>query len=585
MSASPASAVSLRFFVATGLVCLLASSGFLLLIFGPASYAQVQELGRHTYHEGGYRYLPLAVTPASYGLLRGGLVVLALSSFGGLAALYYTARLWLKQEARLLGQDLRAAAALPGSVVRSLTRPEKWVAGGLLTLILAIRVWYLTNYVLGTDEVASHDYFVRPGLLTISSFYPIPNNHLFFNLLCWPLTFLIDNTQLVMRLPTFTAAAVGTALGYLLLIRQSGFRVATLATGLFSLLPLSLYYSVAGRGYFLQFTLLLLAFFAALAVLQLASYQRLGWVVFIASSILGFYTIPTFLYPFVSLNLGLLLSLGWQRRWLEMRQLVLAGSIVGLTAALLYWPVVCVSGLRQLVGNRYVVTMTDAVFWAQYWRYLRILADMLAGNGRVGVVVGGGLLVLGPLLAWLLPRSTRHLAALAWLLLLLPLPLMAVQQVQVPARVLLYTSFFACVLGSLLATVLLERLRVPTRAQLLLGLAVVATYGGYQFRRQLAPHRAEVREQAQMQATYAWLKRQGTPSVLLAAPDYELFFRHYAQQENRPLLLHTTPAPGKAYDFTIQGRGANPLPTWALPPFYVPVYRNSFVVIYARPRT
>lgn len=583
MPAPPA--ISFRFFVATGLVCLLAGSGFLLLIFGPTSYAQVQALGRHTYHEGGYRYLPLAVTPTSYWLLRGGLIVVALGSFSGLAVLYTARNAFFRQDLQLLGREFRQAWANLVATWQQLPLSKKLVAGGLLGLILAVRVWYLTNYVLGTDEVASYDYFVRPGLLTISSFYPIPNNHLLFNFTCWPLTFFTDNTRLVMRLPTFMAAAAGTVLGYLLLMRWTGFRVATLTTGLFSLLPLSLYYAVAGRGYFLQLTLLLLAFFAVLAVLLRPTYQRLGWVAFIIASVLGFYVIPTFLYPFVSLGLGLLLGLGWQRRWLELGHLLLAGGSIGVTTLLLYWPVGCVSGWRQLVGNRYVATLSDTIFWPQYLRYLRILADMLAGNGRVGLVAGGGLIGLGPVLFWLLPRPKQGVAMLAWLLLAMPLVLMAAQQVQVPARVLLYTSFFGCVLGSLVATALLTRLRVSAPAQLLLGLLVVSAYGGYQFQRQLAPHQDEVREHHQMQAAYTWLSRQGHPRVLLAAPDYELYFRHYAQQERRPVLLHTTPAPGQTYNFTVQGRGANPLPAWALPPFYVPVYRNGFVVIYAHPRT
>jgi hypothetical protein len=577
------SAISFRFFVAIGLVCLLAGSGFLLLIFGPTSYAQVQELGRHTYHEGGYRYLPLAVTPSSYQILRYGLVVVALGSFGGLVSLRSNAT--LRQEARLLGREFRQAWVALGTAWRQLPRLEKLVASGLLALILAVRVWYLNNYVLGTDEVASYDYFVRPGLLTTSSFYPIPNNHLLFNFTCWPLTFFTDNTRLVMRLPTFAASMAGTTFGYLLLLRWSNFRVATLATGLFSLLPLSLYYAVAGRGYFLQLTLLLLAFFAALAVLRSREYWRLDWVVFIAACILGFYAIPTFLYPFVSLGLGLLLGLAWQRRWAELGQLVLASGIIGMVTALLYWPVICVSGLQQLIGNRYVVTLSDTVFWPQYLKYLRILADMLAGNGRVGMVIGGGLVVLGPGCIWLLPRPKHTLATLAWLLLALPILLMALQKVQVPARALLYTSFFGCVLGSLVAIFLLDRLLLPARWQLVLGLAVVIAYGGYQFRRQLAPHQDEVREHTQMQAAYTWLTHQGSTRVLLAAPDYELYFRHYAQQEHRQVLLHTTPALCQVYDFTVQGRGANPLPTWALPPFYVPVYHNNFVVIYARPRT
>ncbi|UOG72750.1 hypothetical protein MTX78_11495 [Hymenobacter tibetensis] len=554
---------------------------FLLLILGPSSYQQVLALGRQTYHEGGYKHLPLAITPAAYQLLKGGLLATA-AACGVLLALLYIRIAAVRQDTHLLGQELHRAVKTLLGTARHLSRLQQLVGGGLLVVLLSVRVWYLTDYVLNTDEVASYDYFVRPGLLTISSFYPIPNNHLLFNFLCWPLSLFSHDVRLVMRLPTFVASAVGTLLGYLLLIRWSGFRVATLATGLFSFLPLGLYYAVAGRGYFLQLALLILAFFAVLAVWQVASYRRLGWVLFVTSSILGFYTIPTFLYPFLALSSGLLVGLVWQRRWLEIGHLVLAGSIVGLTTLLLYLPVLCVSGVQQLVGNHYVATMADTVFWNQYLRYLRSLADMLAGNGRIGMVAGGALMALGPALVWLLPRPNKALAIVAWLLVLLPIPLMAVQQVLVPPRALLCMSYFGCVLGSLVAIALLTRLRVAAKYQLALSLLLVGAYGAYQFRRQLAPHQDEVREEQQMQAAYAWLTNQGKTRVLLAAPTYELFFRHYAQQENRSLLLHSSPAPGQQYDYTVQGRDGDSLPTWAQPPFYTPVYENKFVVIYSR---
>ncbi|WP_375436173.1 hypothetical protein [uncultured Hymenobacter sp.] len=580
--AAPSLPVPTRFLVTLGLFCFLISSGFLLLIYGFTSYEQVRALSEVTYHEGGYKHLALAVTPASYQLLRIGLAGIAGLSTSLLFALGYFQKTVLRADARQVGIEIQKVATVLGRTARRLSGLERGVFAGLLLLLLAVRVWYLVAYVLNTDEVASYDYFVRQGPLGISSFYPIPNNHPLFNFVCWPLSLLSDNVRVVMRLPTFVAAAVGTVLGYLLLVRSGGFWAATLATGLFSLSPLGLYYAVAGRGYFLQITLLLLAFSATVALLQLPTYRRLGWLLFVGASILGFYTIPTFLYPFVSLSLGLLVGFAWQRRWRELGQLVLAGGIVGIVSSLLYLPVVCVSGFTQLTGNHYVAEMAAAVFWRDYSKYLRFLADMLAGNGNLGMVAGGGLLIAGPFLVLLLPRRAKVVGALAWLLLVVPLAIMVRQQVLVPPRVLLYLSYLGCVLGSLVATSLFSRLRVPTKHQALLILLLVAAYGAYQFERQLAPHQVEVREQEQMEAAYAWLTGWGEKRILLAAPSYELFFHHYALQEKRPLLLHSTPVPNQTYDYVVQDRDSDPLPAWVKPPLYTTVYENESVIIYER---
>ena len=101
-----------------------------------------------------------------------------------------------------------------------------------------MRVWYLLQYPLSTDEVGSYDFFVAHGPLTISSYYPIPNNHIFYNLLAWPGYALRLSPRCAMRLPTLLLGTAGTVSGYLLLARVTGLRLATLTTGLVGLGPL-----------------------------------------------------------------------------------------------------------------------------------------------------------------------------------------------------------------------------------------------------------------------------------------------------------------------------------------------------------
>ncbi len=107
-----------RGFLVLFLFCLLLSSGFLLLIFGPASYQQVQALNQQTYHEGGYRHLTLTVTPASFQLLRVALALLAGSSASLLLALSYFRKAELREDTRVLRQEFRNAVATLGYIVR-----------------------------------------------------------------------------------------------------------------------------------------------------------------------------------------------------------------------------------------------------------------------------------------------------------------------------------------------------------------------------------------------------------------------------------------------------------------------------------
>ncbi|MBD2716692.1 hypothetical protein KBK19_16730 [Microvirga sp. STR05] len=564
-----------RALLAVSLVCLLLGSLFLLLIFGLTPYQKVQALGNITYHEGSYHHLRLALTPARYTVLRGTLAGVMLLS-GGLLLAFRRYGL-LRQQWQLLQLEIRQAGAALRHQLLALSRTEKWAGSCLLLALLLVRIWYLAVYPISTDEAASFDYFIHEGPVAISSFYPIPNNHLLFNFLCWPFSLVSADLRLAMRLPTLLAATAGTGVAYLLLTRAIGFRGATLGVGLFGFSPLGLYYAVAGRGYFLQLALLLVAFFAALALWRQPNGRRLAWVVFIGTGILGLYTIPTFVYPLVALGAGLLLGFASQRRWPDIGRLALAAATIGTTAVLLYSPVIIVSGLSQLLGNRYVARLAAATFWPHFAGYLHVLADTLAGGENLGLAAVGALSVAVPLLWWRQP-PLRPIITLMALLLLVPVVLMALQQVLVPERVLLFAACFSSILLGLAGSKALNFCRITAGAQLAVMLLLIGGYAGYVQWRQLPSWRAEQQRQQQIESSYEWLTGWGAQRVFLASPWHELFLHHYALLENRNILLQTTAAPDVTYDFVVLERGAA-LPAWAASS-YSPVYEDALTVIY-----
>lgn len=238
-----------------------------------------------------------------------------------------------------------------------------------------------------------------------------------------------------MRLPTLLLGTAGTVAGYLLLARVTGLRLATLTTGLVGPGPLWMYYGAVGRGYFLQFCLLQLAFFAVLELLRPASpYRRLAWVAFVVSSILGLFTIPTYAYPTVGLGLALAGGLGRQR---QLAELCWAVAIIGVINLLLYAPKGTISGWGQLLGNRYVATRSAVQFWPSFRAVLyETAAELFGPSLRLTGPAWLGVAALGDWTAQrMLPAGTRRQAALlAWMLLASPLLLMAVQRVYMPAR-------------------------------------------------------------------------------------------------------------------------------------------------------
>ena len=574
------------FILGAGAVLLLLAAVGLGMLYWTTPYERARTLGTLVYHETGFQRLALPLTPDRYHWLRAWLGAGALLGTGLLAGVRQP-----RQQLLQLGAELRSAGA------RLVRRWQRWpaiakfIVAGLVTGLVAVRAWYLLIYPLGTDEVASYDYFVRQGLVAITGYYPIPNNHIFFNLLAWPLAQAGLSPRLVMRLPTLLLGTLGTLAGYVLLARVVGLRWATLVVGLVGLGPLWVYYAAVGRGYFIQFCLLQVGFFAVVELLRPASgYRRLGWLAFIGSSILGLYTIPTYAYPLTGLLAGLGVGYLAQGRRQRLGEAVLAGVAIAMVTGLLYLPIILVSGWQQLVANRYVATHTAAQFWPTYRAVLyETAAELFGPSLRFSgpAWLAGALLGAAAVRRWLSPGTGRTLGYLAWAMLALPLLLMAGQRVYAPVRSLLYLTFF----GYLLASLLFER--IPMRRWLRPGLRwslvllLVAGTGALRLYHHQSQVQAAASETQQIEQAYQWLKSRQSPTgpparVWLAAPLHELFFAHYlSQNPQAPMVLYAdgSQVPQRPCDYVVL-RNDFSAAARLVGTQYHPLYHDRLVTIY-----
>jgi hypothetical protein len=439
------------------------------------------------------------------------------------------------------------------------------MASVVLAMLVVMRLGYAIYYPLNTDEVASYDYFASEGGLAITSYYPIPNNHIFYNILAWPLAAAGLGPLLSMRLPTLLLGTIGTVLSYTLLSRLIGLRLATLLTGLASTAPAWLFYAVAGRGYFLQFCLSQIGVFAAIELMRpISAYRNLSWVAFIISSIIGLYTIPIYIYPLSALTLALAGATLQRRSRVRIPELLLALGAIALLTAVVYAPVVMVSGIKQLVANRYVVS---AVTWSKFSSVYRPFIYEKAAHifGPIPRYSGPAWLV-GGLMGWLVTRlaipagNKRLVAFTAWLMLGTPLVLMALQRVFPPERTLHYLTYFGYLFGTLVLSRLLLRRFVRTRFSLLLIILLIFGIGGGRvyFNRAEARHiRAEgqsIVAAHQFLRTHAKSNNEPT-RVWLNSAWHELYFAHYEKTAaSQKLVLRSSPD-GKTqqdvYDFLV----------------------------------
>jgi hypothetical protein len=285
-----------------------------------------------------------------------------------------------------LGRDTRASI-FSLSHVALLSLAVVTIAGTIL------RIRYLFQP-MRYDESLSFDQFASQPLSFFLRDYSIPNNHIFHNILVHFTTSLFGDQPWAIRLPALVAGILLIPVSAFVFKHFFGTLVGLLVAALVAGNSILMEYSINSRGY----SILTLIF---LVLIALADYLKrrtnlAGWLLFILLAALGFYTIPTMLYPFGMLIGWLLLAAIFERNGIASKRLILhsliaAGAVIALTF-IFYSPVILYHGIKPLIGNSYVAPLTGGQFlhgwptslkklWIQWNRGLPTLIGMLLSGG------------------------------------------------------------------------------------------------------------------------------------------------------------------------------------------------------------
>ncbi|HLX93311.1 MAG TPA: hypothetical protein VKR32_16615 [Puia sp.] len=226
----------------------------------------------------------------------------------------------------------------------------------LFSAIVCYRTFLFLSYPLLPDETCSYLYFVRQGFIATICSYPLPNNHVLYNLGCIILAkcpFL--SPILIMRLPSLVGDIVLLWAIFCVSKRLGGFqRAFAIVSGCAFCYFLS-FYAVQGRGYQWQDS----CFFLALAggwtwFISPIWKGRFGYSLFVLASVAGFYINPGFIFPYLALIFAFSFMLFWQNDYRQWRRLVLSSILVGLLAMTLYLPLIIASSWKAVFDNEFV---------------------------------------------------------------------------------------------------------------------------------------------------------------------------------------------------------------------------------------
>lgn len=281
-----------------------------------------------------------------------------------------------------------------------LSKTEKIVAILVFTVILLHKIILINRYPFSGDEAFSYFTFVENGLFITTTFYPEPNNHILYNLICIFFNQLLNNPMYVMRVPNLILYTILIYTTFTYILKYFNFTTAIIFVSIIGFSYSTSIYVVHGRGYELCSLLAVLSFIFTVKYNEYKSKNSL--VNIIIFNCLGIFTIPIFIY----ITLGTTAYLTFYAITKKDKSLLINSlKIVGFTiigTTILYLPTILVSGFDSIINNPYLKSHSDLSY---YYKHIVPVASVEAIDYIIGTYSKGYIIISVFLLVFILLYS------------------------------------------------------------------------------------------------------------------------------------------------------------------------------------
>lgn len=306
----------------------------------------------------------------------------------------------------------------------------------LFFIPMTASLFYAYTLPVSFDEAVTYLYFTQKGFATSLTHYPAPNNHVLHSLITNGTRYLpLLSTLMKLRISSLVFSAATIAVYYQFINKHFSSKLALSVTCIASLLFLNLYYSYMSRGYEIVSLCFVASLFCAFNLLKKPNATK-DWLLLGLFSVLGFFALPTYLYPFLTLQLFMVLGL----RKVLWKQLALIASVAVLVF-LLYLPIITTNGLEALTNNTYVKPLPWLTVLRSLPKYYLITLAELTGFPW-GIVV----LLLTYSCFAIFKTANKTILYFTVCFLVSPLVLLSIQSVLPYARVFTYYNYIIVLL-------------------------------------------------------------------------------------------------------------------------------------------
>lgn len=270
-----------------------------------------------------------------------------------------------------------------------------WLAAAVVAGT-GIRVFFLNSPMKWDESDTFLQYIQCPFVFVFE--YTAPNNHVLNSILERISTLILGKYPVAIRLPAFLAGVMSIPLSFWVCRALSPRGSGCFAAVAVAACPYLIMYSANGRGYSLVVFLTLLLVLIGFKYVNNPTRGGLGLIAIVSA--LGLYTMPSMLFMVAGTSAWiawLLLSRGNTARSVLFEFAIPCGGLTTALTALLYTPVVLVSGgFEYILHNRFVRPQPWGSFFRQLGPHVWETAGALAsGVPRLALVAIAILIVTG----------------------------------------------------------------------------------------------------------------------------------------------------------------------------------------------
>ena len=230
-----------------------------------------------------------------------------------------------------------------------LEKKEKVYLLFFLTLYFIYGIFHILHFPLFIDEALTFNGYASQNISTIISNYEEPNNHIFFSLIAHFFNYLPFPTLINLRLPNLLLGVIASFIFYFALRSKYNHKISIIPHLFFTSCYFFSYYSVFARGYMIIILATVVCYYCIEKLINQFNTKYL--LIYSIASIIGFYTIPVFLYTSATFMLYLFINFFKNKNQLYI--LLKYHILIPLSVFFLYTPIIMYNGIDAIINNEW----------------------------------------------------------------------------------------------------------------------------------------------------------------------------------------------------------------------------------------